>query len=407
MIDANQSLSDVSNSDRIDNIVIFISDSTRYDVLLDSIAEQGVSGRMIAPSTYTASSVPSILTGRHPVDHAVWGFNDQLSQTPLLFRLVEHTGYRADTIWTHLDPIDKPPLRINRISPGAPITSIDEPFVYVEHDKGGHAPYGHSFSECKSVREYYTDYVNEPDEVFEQYQRSITNACERFTALIRKLKKRGLFNRTLIIFTADHGELLGESKRGHVYGHAHPMTPELVEVPVVFCGAGLPEMERYPEPISGVDIAPTALTALDYDIPRYLSGRDLWMSPPSSQAHRCDVWMQTTRRGHTISYYAATSLWSKEGGIVSHIGSRAVRTASAQYFLYSSAAHSQLARRQWSPRSYLNLLQTYAPSQVSYGNIDQTLLSCNHTLPTDFTNDTRSVSRERYDREQLEDLGYL
>ena len=403
----NQSLSNISDIGRVDNIMIFIADSTRYGALPDSITERGVSGRMIAPSTYTASSIPSILSGRYPADHAVWGFNHQLSETPLLFRQAEHTGYHADTIWTQLNPADKPPLRMTRVSPGTSIESIDEPFVYVEHDKGGHSPYGYSFSECDSVEEYYKNHVSDPDTVLEQYQRSISNACERFVSAIHTLKKRGLFDRTLVILTADHGELLGESERGHVYGHGHPMTPELVEVPIVFCGAGLPEGECYPELISGVDIAPTALAALGHDVPKYLSGRDLWTNTPCSRIHRSDVWMQTARCGCTINYYAATSLWDTTGGIVSHIGSRAVRTASAQYFLYSSAAHSQLARSQWTPKSYFNLLRTYAPSQVSYGSTDRTLLAQAHTLPTEFTKDTRSPPHEKYNREQLEDLGYL
>ena len=406
-MDKDQSLSDISNSKYIDNVVIFIADSTRYDALPNSITERGVSGRMIAPSTYTASSIPSILTGRYPADHGVWGFNDQLSETPFLFRQVEHTGYRADTIWTQLSPADKPPLRMTQVSPGTSIESIDEPFVYVEHDKGGHAPYGYSFSECGSVEEYYTDYVNDPEPILEHYQRSISNACERFIAAISILKNRGLFDRTLVILTADHGELLGESKHGHVYGHGHPMTPELVEVPVVFCGAGLPETERYPELISGVDIASTALAALDHEVPSQLSGRDLWTNTPCSRMHRSDVWMQTARCGRTINYYAATSLWDITGGIVSHIGSQAVRTAAAQYFLYSSAAHSQLARSQWSPKSYINLLQTYAPSQVSYGSADKALSKQVRTLPTKFTKDTQPPSSQEYNRKQLENLGYL
>jgi arylsulfatase A-like enzyme len=52
----------------------------------------------------------------------------------------------------------------------------------------------------------------------------------QFGAFIQHLKDRGRYDRSLIIFTADHGDSLGEEGR---FGHAYTLYPEIMKVPLI------------------------------------------------------------------------------------------------------------------------------------------------------------------------------
>lgn len=402
------SLGEISSNSQTENVAIFIADSMRFDALPSAIANRGVSARAIAPSTYTGSSIPSLISGLYPAEHKVWDFNGRLIRKPVLLQSVKNTGFNAETIWTDLDPADKPPLRMVRATPGEPLERLPEPFVYIEHDKGGHTPYGHSFDEYDS-QTFYTEQIDDASEIPELYADSIDTACERFERMLDTLEDRNLLENTLVVFTADHGELLGEPDRGGVYGHGRPMVPEVVDVPLVFIGGGLSEGDSYSNVLSGVDIVPTALGAQGRAVPNQFPGRDLWSNPPKARAHRSDVWFQTTLKGHEIGSYKATSLWSDTGGLVRHGDSRGKRLIHSHNFHCRTAPHAEIFWSQWSVRTHTKLLKTYLPSAVRYGTIDSTITDQMETLSTEFDKGTRSTDEEieDYSKEQLEKLGYV
>ena len=72
------------------------------------------------------------------------------------------------------------------------------------------------------------------------------------------LGDRGLAEETLVIYTSDHGELLGEYG---FFGHTHLATPEIVYVPTTFCH---PDLEPSAEPslLHHVDLLPTVASVL-------------------------------------------------------------------------------------------------------------------------------------------------
>jgi len=90
--------------------------------------------------------------------------------------------------------------------------------------------------------------------------------------LVERLRERGRWERTLFAFLSDHGEAfwdrpLLEKRLGlHSFlkedrfgvGHGHTLFPELVEVPLVLAGPGLPE-GRVPQQVRLLDVAPTLL----------------------------------------------------------------------------------------------------------------------------------------------------
>ncbi len=101
-----------------------------------------------------------------------------------------------------------------------------------------------------------------------------------FGGFIGYLKKTGLYDRSVVILTSDHGESLGEDGR---WGHAYTLYPEVVQIPLI---VHLPPalsstMTAEPSAVSlSTDITPT-LYALAGQPPRHLG--DLYGVPLFTQ----------------------------------------------------------------------------------------------------------------------------
>jgi arylsulfatase A-like enzyme len=120
-------------------------------------------------------------------------------------------------------------------------------------------------------------------QVVRSYDAELRSADAAFGRLVDHLKQRGLYDRTMIVLTSDHGEEFGE--HGQVGWHAHTLYEELLRVPLVlkFPGslhAGL----VYETPARGIDVAPTALAALGVEVPPSFSGRVLRPGAPPAEA---------------------------------------------------------------------------------------------------------------------------
>lgn len=86
---------------------------------------------------------------------------------------------------------------------------------------------------------------------------------------VKGLQARGAWEDTLLVFTADHGELFYD--RDVPYDHAlkHPnyLCEELTHVPLVFAGGAVSSEPPVDQPTSGIDIAPTIVDAFGHEIP--------------------------------------------------------------------------------------------------------------------------------------------
>lgn len=105
--------------------------------------------------------------------------------------------------------------------------------------------------------------LQDPDEIVPaHHQRWISDvydasvaSCDRYVGeLLDKLASLGLDDQTLILFTADHGEEFLEHGR---YGHGHSVFEEVVHVPLIVAGPGVPSGMRQSEPVSNRHVAPT------------------------------------------------------------------------------------------------------------------------------------------------------
>jgi len=294
------------------------------------------------------------------------------------------------------------------IDPGLSLADLEEPFVYVEHDKGGHVPYGYSFDECSSTEQFYSEFVDGYEDIEPLYEQGIRRSIERFERTIDELKSRNLLSRTLVVFTSDHGELLGESKYGGGFGHGPPICPELVTVPLVFLGADLPQNEQLTPAVSGVDVAATAIGALGRSTPNWMTGQDLWNDTPSSH-HRSELWLERETRGKTFTPYKATSVWDENGGYVYHRGSRLQRLGVAAYNNYYREPYAKITRSQWPITAKWEFLRTYGSSVVEYGDPGGSFeeFAAHAPGPFDRGNQWSSFDEIENNEEALERMGYL
>lgn len=84
-------------------------------------------------------------------------------------------------------------------------------------------------------------------------------------SLLDELKQTGLLDRTLVIITGDHGEMLGAG--GGAVGHGWALTPELANVPLIIMDPAQSKAALNETVGSQVDLLPTILDKLGLPLP--------------------------------------------------------------------------------------------------------------------------------------------
>ena len=111
--------------------------------------------------------------------------------------------------------------------------------------------------------------------VLDLYDGDIWRTDRALGLLIQGLRERGLWEGSLVVFNSDHGDEFND--RGS-FGHAHKnLHDELTHVPlIVRYPPGLGQgPARVAHPVQNLDIVPTVLDALGFELPAGLSGRSL------------------------------------------------------------------------------------------------------------------------------------
>jgi arylsulfatase A-like enzyme/Tfp pilus assembly protein PilF len=97
-----------------------------------------------------------------------------------------------------------------------------------------------------------------------------TDSC--IGRIIKKLKELGLYESTLIIITADHGEMLGEHQE---LTHSYFIYQSAIKVPLIFKLPGRSKAEKIDDPVGLIDIVPTVCGTLSIAMPAHVQGEDL------------------------------------------------------------------------------------------------------------------------------------
>ncbi|HSR53632.1 MAG TPA: sulfatase [Acidobacteriota bacterium] len=159
------------------------------------------------------------------------------------------------------------------------------PFFLWLHFFDPHSPYVYypDFDKPAQVREDGPE--NEYGELEENYINEIEFADYYLGKVIAHMEDLGVLDNTLIVFTADHGESLGE----HDYqGHRQEVYEHIIQVPLIMrFPKSLPQGQRLDTPAMSIDIAPTVLRLLDVPYPdQAFPGTDLMSLDPDSPRER-------------------------------------------------------------------------------------------------------------------------
>jgi len=116
-------------------------------------------------------------------------------------------------------------------------------------------------------RNFDRDLLNDHDE----YTASLVTVDDYVAELLAKLDELGIREETLVVFSADHGENLGD----HGYtGHGRTLYDEEIHVPLLFAHPDL-EPVTVDEQVRSIDVAPTILETFDAPIPDRFQGESL------------------------------------------------------------------------------------------------------------------------------------
>jgi arylsulfatase A-like enzyme len=106
----------------------------------------------------------------------------------------------------------------------------------------------------------------------DDYDREIRYTDDEVRRLFARLDALGLSERTVFVLTSDHGEAFLEHG---LLEHGGRLHEEVVHVPLLFTGPGIPAGRRFGVPVAHVDLLPTILELLHIAPPAWREGRSL------------------------------------------------------------------------------------------------------------------------------------
>ncbi|MEX0677029.1 MAG: sulfatase-like hydrolase/transferase [Pirellulales bacterium] len=295
------------------NVVIITTDTTRADHLgcygnrgiktpvLDQMAREGIlCSQAITPSPSTLPAHSSLMTGLYPYRHGARSngtFHLRDDVTTLAERL-KAKGYRTGAaisafvldsrfgLGQGFDDYNDDLTRGLKYSAhmfrerAAELTNepvfkwlgenAHEPFFLWVHYFDPHAVY----MPPEPFRSQYSD---------DLYDGEIAYADSQIGALLAQLQELGVRDKTLVVYTADHGEGLGEHGE---FTHSMLTYDATLHVPLIFhAPSRLPKGNAINRQTCLVDVVPTVLSLLGFERPDDLDGLDLcrsWDGQPRS-----------------------------------------------------------------------------------------------------------------------------
>jgi len=397
-----EQLQNLANS-KINNIVLFVGDAVRYDSCNKDLTNLGPTFKTLASSLHTPASFASMLTGLNVPEHGVVGFSNVLPDE--ISSLVDlndwNTYFSAKEGTMHEDM-----HRIFQMDDSSYLQEAEEPFIWIVRDPGGHAPYdGYDPDTYEQVSESGPSYLNkvagDKNRIKNDYDSAVRNSLDRFEDAIKCIRERGLEEETLLIYTSDHGELLGEYG---MLGHNHVACPELVYVPTTFVHPSLNSKE-VDTTMRHIDLFPTLLEILNIDLPgEDSSGEPIWSEEKRIGYNHFEMVFYNSNLLTDIAT-AVKSCWDGDGGHV-FVDST---YSDAILFYIGLLLISYKGKQIRSDRAFLEALKKLLPGHQTYGtpNFDQETAK---TLIMEINKRTRDASSTEIDQEtmnRLDDLGYM
>ena len=110
--------------------------------------------------------------------------------------------------------------------------------------------------------------------------------------LLDRLEARGLLDNAIVVLTSDHGEEFYEHEG---WEHGYGLHREVVRIPLILRGPGIPRGERRADPAQLLDLAPTLLGLVGLEPPQSYIGRNLLAAGDAQQAASATFGQVTSR----------------------------------------------------------------------------------------------------------------
>jgi len=325
------------------NLLLYVSDTLRADGLacygntivetphIDRLAREGaLFESALAPSSWTRASMGAILSGTMPAVHGAEGRYDLLEDSVvLLSEMLEPRGYASANITTNRNvgaffgfdqgyeegsfielyaPSEDRMVSVRELTARADaatdeaiawLETVTEPFCLIVHTVDPHSPYvplpewdrygGESNSTATGTHDSLFALGKERtqadvDRILSLYYGEIAFNDSAFGSLVDWLKERELFDRTITIFTSDHGEEFWELGER---GHGKTVNEKALHVPLIIRYPGQIDRGRIRGLVSLVDIVPTVLDMTGTEQPEWVEGRSLFDSTRSEVFSSC------------------------------------------------------------------------------------------------------------------------
>jgi len=312
------------------NVLWILLDAARADRLsaygyerkttphIDELASRGTAFLAnFAQASNTLVSVPSYMTGRfEPVQYQdprhldIWFLREPPEEEMLISTILGNNGYETamfsaspwysadsrlgrsfDTFGRLAHGPDVPPVSYARRNPEL-FAWIErrstEPFFLYVHSLDTHEPrYGHNTLETwidhsfpprrnRELRTWIGAPFDDEDRAHlnDLYDGALAYADTTVGELLAALDRSGLRDETVVIVSSDHGEILAED--GRTLGHpADQVVDQLLHVPLVIAGPGVPEGRRVAGRTQNADIVPTLVDLLSLQTAARFDGTSL------------------------------------------------------------------------------------------------------------------------------------
>ncbi|HET7324907.1 MAG TPA: sulfatase-like hydrolase/transferase [Halococcus sp.] len=386
----------------VDNVFIYVGDAVRWDALPEEVASRGTVLKSVAASIHSPTSFASLVTGRYLPSHGVSEFSRHIPDSMNgLFDIEDHHTRFTNTIGVAGtdDPIFSV-LNVPSNELSDPFEGLSEPFVCMERSQGGHAPYG-GFG--GTAREYFAERSDATlERLRNEYRLGVERDAADFGRRIAALDREGRLDDTLVIYTSDHGELLGE---GGMFGHNGPIRPEHVYVPTVFVHPEI-DVRRSEMLFRHIDLLPTVLDVLGTAMDGWqFDGRSLRDSQRSE--YGCSFY----RKEHTLNRFPVSptssyeSVWDTDGGQVFS------RSPLPERLVGLFGQTLQGVQRTFVRRCLRKTFNSYISNETTYGkpnvSVSEAATLLKRVQEQSDANEGSTAELSSDAREHLRDMGYL
>ena len=290
------------------NVVLLSVDALRADMVtseamphLRAFAERSAHfTRAYAQASFTDNSVRSLMSGRYPWDFDT-GFQF-FGQEPSMAELLAAARFQTHAIkvnvlltpyafqgFTRVDDEISPRNKAHDAVTGD--ATADKAIAALDELSAD----GHAFFLWAHFFDAHADYVAHEgtpiagDDDAARYRQEVWFTDRQLGRVLDHLRAAGLLERSIVVVTADHGELIGERGR---YGHAYWLDEGVLRVPLIVHAPGVPAGELATR-VRLIDVYPTVLR-LAAGIDAASDGHDLAEVWDGTDVEDRDVFARTT-----------------------------------------------------------------------------------------------------------------